>query len=83
MAQIIGEKTHAQPGFVGREPLAACLDPAQRIFTLLDPIFDIAPPVLTLTHGKCGESRIGYNEKVSVAKRHLASQKREENNATL
>ena len=45
--------------------MAACLDPAQRIFTLLDPVFDITPPVLTLTHGKCREPRIGYNEKVS------------------
>jgi hypothetical protein len=41
--QIIGEKPHFQPSFVRREPVAAFLVPAQRVFAFLDPVFNIAP----------------------------------------
>jgi len=53
MEQIVGEKVHFQPGFVRREPVATCLVPAQRVFTFLDPVFNITSPVVYLNHRKC------------------------------
>ena len=41
MEQIVGEKAHFQPGFVRREPVAACFVPAQRVLTFLDPVLNI------------------------------------------
>jgi len=39
--QIIGEKPHFQQGFVRREPVAACLVPAQRVFAFLAGLAEI------------------------------------------
>ena len=65
MEQIVGEKTHFQPDFVRREPVAACLVPAQRVFTFLYPVFNIARPVVNLNHRKCRQPGIGYDEIVA------------------
>ena len=38
---VVCEKAHLQPGFVRREPVAACLVLAQRVLAFLYPVFNI------------------------------------------
>ena len=65
--QIIGHKTHLQPGFLRREPMAACLVPTQRILALLYPVFDITLPVVNLDRRKCRQLGIGH-DKITAGK---------------
>ena len=62
MEQVIGDKPHFQLGFFSSEPMATCLVPAQRVFALFDPVFDVAPPVIKLDHRKGRQPGIGYDE---------------------
>jgi hypothetical protein len=41
---VVCEKAHLQPGFVRREPVVACLVPAQRVLAVLDSVFNIPSP---------------------------------------
>ena len=62
MEQVVGEKAHLQPGFVRREPVATRFVQAQRVFAFLDPVFNLATPVVHLDHLARRKPGVGYNE---------------------
>lgn len=56
--QIIGEKSHFQTGFVRREPVTACIFPAQRVFAFLIQFSTLPRPLYTLTTENAGSLEI-------------------------
>jgi hypothetical protein len=50
MEEIVGKETHFQPGFICREPMAARLVPTKCILAFLDPVFNVAAPIVYLDH---------------------------------
>jgi len=61
MQQVVGQNSHLQTSLVSFKALATGLVPAQGIFALFDPIFDLGPAVIDLEHftgllDDCGEA---------------------------
>ena len=50
MKEIVGQKSHLQPGLVGFKAMATRFVPAQSILALLDPVFYLCPAIVDLDY---------------------------------
>ena len=50
MKEIVGQKSHLQPGLVGFKAMATCFVPAQSILALLDPVFYLCSAIVDLDY---------------------------------
>jgi len=60
--EVVGQDSHKQPSPIGGEATATGLVPAQRVLTFLDPILNVAPPVVHLDHLPRRELGIGHDK---------------------